>query len=297
MLKNRRGLTLIEVMIAMVLLGLVLTGLTTVIMQQQRFYGGTAEVLETRANVRQVADILPSELRAVSPADSDIYAMSATSIDYRASTGSSVVCTMNGPRTQLTIPPTTTASLNGTSAWLSPPLNGDSLLVYDQGPTQASADDSWTVHVLTADPAAGICLPFTANAAEAALGYTLNVTPALSLNVQVGASIRFFRRARFELFNGADGQGYLGYSDCIPSRLPACSAVQPVSGPYLPLGGAPEGLSLSYFTTANAVTADPTQVARIDVVVRSRTRGEVRIAGYPSGRYTDSLTFSIAARN
>jgi hypothetical protein len=297
MLKRRAGLTLVEVLIAILLLGLVLTALTGVIMSQQRFYGGTAEILETRTNVRQVADILPSELRVVSPADSDIYAMTATSIDYRGSVGSAVVCSMNAGRTTITIPPIRTASQNGATAWLSTPLVGDSLLVYDQGPNTASADDRWTVHVITAAPTNGTCTPYTATAAEAALGYSLDVTPALSVDVQVGASIRFFRRARFELFNGADGRGYLGFSDCLPTRMPACSAIQPVSGPYLPLGGAPEGITLSYVDNTDVATADPTRVARIDVVVRSETRGDIRIPGFSSGKYTDSLTFSIAARN
>jgi prepilin-type N-terminal cleavage/methylation domain-containing protein len=297
MLMRRSGLTLVEVLIAIVLLGLVLTALTGVIMSQQRFYGGTAEILETRTNVRQVADILPSELRVVSPADSDIYAMTATSIDYRGSVGSAVVCAMNAGRTTITIPPTNTTSQNGTTAWLSTPQVGDSLLVYDQGATDASADDKWTVHEITAAPTSGTCTPFTASAAEAALGFSLDVTPALSGDVRVGASIRFFRRARFELFNGPDGRGYLGFSDCLPSRTPACSTVQAVSGPYLPLGGSPEGITFAYVDAADVATADPTLVARIDVRVRSETRGNIRMAGFQSGKYTDSLTFSIAARN
>ena len=92
MLKNRAGLTLAEVLVAMVLLGLVLTALTGVIMSQQRFYGGTNDLLEARMNVRQASDILPSELRGIAAGAGDIYTMSATSIEYRGSIGSAVVC-------------------------------------------------------------------------------------------------------------------------------------------------------------------------------------------------------------
>ena len=73
--------------------------------------------------------------------------------------------------------------------------------------------------------------------------------------------------------------------------------VQAVSGPYLPLGGSPEGITFAYVDAADVATADPTLVARIDVRVRSETRGNIRMAGFQSGKYTDSLTFSIAARN
>jgi prepilin-type N-terminal cleavage/methylation domain-containing protein len=297
MLSRRRGFTLTELMVAMVLLGLVLTGLTTAIIQQQRFYGGTAEVLEARANVRQAADILPSELRAISPASGDIYAMTSSSIDYRGSTGASVMCTINVARTSITIPPLVTTSQSGATAWLVAPLAGDSLLVYDQGPTPASADDQWRAVALTANPAAGLCPTFTANTAESANSFTLALSAALPATVQTGAAIRFFRRSRYELYNGPDGLGYVGFSDCLSTRSPACTSPQPVSGPYLPLGGTPAGLTLSYFDANGNVTATPAQVSRIDVIVRSRTRNNVRTAGYKTGRYTDSLTFSIAARN
>ncbi len=294
----RRGFTLTELLVAMVLLGLVVTTLTAVVIQQQRFYSGTSEVLETRANVRQVADILPSELRPISPASGDIYAMGTTFLEYRGSIGASVVCAMNVPRTRVIIPPLATAAQSGSTAWLTAPLVGDSLLVYDQGPTPASADDQWTVHEITAGPGAGnVCVPFTTSPAEAATGMSFDLAPALSATVQVGASIRFFRRSRYELYNGSDGLGYLGFSDCAPGRIPACTTPQPVSGPYLPLGGTPQGLTFNFFDVTNTVTANPAQVSRIDVVVRSRTRNNVRITGYPTGRYADSLAFSIAARN
>lgn len=297
MLSARRGFTLTELVVAMVLLGLVLTGLTTAIIQQQRFYGSTAEVLETRANVRQAADILPSELRAVSPASGDIYAMTSTSIDYRGSTGASVVCTINVARTQITLPPLLTAVQSGATAWLAAPQLGDSLLVYDSGPTPASADDSWFAVALAAIPAVGACPTFTSSPTEAANGFTLSLTTALPPSVQTGAAIRFFRRSRYELYNGSDGLGYIGFSDCLTSRLSACTSPQPVSGPYLPLGSTPNGLTLSYFDANGNATANPLLVSRIDVVVRSRTRNSVRTAGFVQGRYTDSLTFSIAARN
>ncbi len=274
-----------------------LTGLTTAIIQQQRFYGGTAEVLETRANVRQAADILPSELRAISPSGGDIYAMTSSSIDYRGSTGSSVVCTINLARDAVTLPPLVTTAQNGTTAWLTAPQAGDSLLIYDHGPTAASADDVWRVYALQSAPSGGTCLTYTANVAEAATGFRLQLTDTLTSTTMPGAAVRFFRRSRYELYNGSDGLGYIGFSDCLATRSPACSSPQPVSGPYLPLGASPAGLTLSFFDANGNATANPTQVARVDVVVRSQTRNNVRTAGYRTGRYTDSLTFSVAARN
>jgi prepilin-type N-terminal cleavage/methylation domain-containing protein len=297
MLRPRAGLTLPELLVAMVLLSIVMTGLTTVIMQQQRFYSGTAQLIETRTSVRQVAEILPSELRAISPASGDIYAMTATSIDYRASVGSSVTCLILAPNI-VTIPPVSTILQNGSTAWLTPPVAGDSVLIYDQGPLEASADDAWRAYELAAPPSpANICPTYTSNASEAAMGFSITLIGSWSSTIKPGASIRFFRRSRFELYNGSDGLGYLGFSDCLPTRSPACTSPQPVSGPYLPLGGSPEGLTFSYVDSTNTVTTNPLEVARIDVVSRARTRSALRIAGYQSGQYRDSLTFSVATRN
>jgi hypothetical protein len=70
-----------------------------------------------------------------------------------------------------------------------------------------------------------------------------------------------------------------------------------VSGPYLPGGGAGSGLQFAYFDAAGAITADPTRVKRIDIVVRAQSSASIQASGYKRGFHKDSLAVSVAVRN
>ena len=79
----RRGMTLLELLISLVLVGLMGGLIVGFLLKQERFYAGANEILQTRTQVRQASVMMPSDLRAISPAEGDIYAMSDTSIDFR----------------------------------------------------------------------------------------------------------------------------------------------------------------------------------------------------------------------
>ncbi|MFN2400181.1 MAG: type II secretion system protein [Gemmatimonadaceae bacterium] len=292
---RRGGFTLVELMIVVVLLGLVSAVLLQLVINQQRFYNGAAEIIETRGSVRQMAEAIPGDLRSLAPTQDDIYSMGSTFIEYRAPIGSSVFCA--GGLATITIPPIALASQSGLTAWINTPQAGDSLFIYDAvGP--GIADDRWRIHELAAAPVLGTCptaSTFTANAAEANSGWTLVLNPALTVTTQPGASIRFFRRARYQLYLAADGRNYLGYYDCLATRMPACSTIQPVSGPYLEPGSG--GLVMSYFDSTGTVTASPNLVSRIDIIARAASRNVVRSDGRQHGLYRDSLSIRVAVRN
>src|SRR5688572_31444289 len=114
--RGRRGITLPEMMVVLVLLGLVIGGLMTVLVRQQRFYTGTSEIINTKGSARQAIDILSSELRGIStgtrngaPNNVDIYAMSDSSLTFRSQFGGAIICTIDPTRTVLTLPPRTMA--------------------------------------------------------------------------------------------------------------------------------------------------------------------------------------------
>lgn len=302
--RARPGFTLVEMMTVLVLLGIVVGGVVQVIAGQQRFSGDAAQVTETRNNVRQISDILPSDLRGLSAAGGDIYAMSDRFIEFRAPIGATVVCTIDPTRTIITVPPLALQAQNGLTAWLSTPLQGDSLFVFDEGPTQTATDDSWQRVALTAAPVGAAACPtttnLTRNATEAAAGFTLRLSAALSATVTVGSVIRFYRRTRYELYQASDANWYLGWYDCVatPSRATPCGVIQPLLGPYLPYTNVgASGLRFTYTDSTGAVTAVPTRVARMDVTVRARSLQQLRSHGWRKGWYQDSLDFSIAVRN
>ncbi len=78
---RRRGLTLVEVLIAIVLLGIVGSGITLMLSSQLRFFSRQTNARDARAVTRNALNLTRSELRMVEPGG--IVSASATSITMR----------------------------------------------------------------------------------------------------------------------------------------------------------------------------------------------------------------------
>src|SRR5947208_7551703 len=89
---RRAGFTLIELVIAMVLMSLVGGAIVKLLLQQQRFYNSTTDLIQTRQQIRQAAAMLPSDLRGISSVGGDISSMSDSALEFRSAFGGSVVC-------------------------------------------------------------------------------------------------------------------------------------------------------------------------------------------------------------
>lgn len=282
---RRRGASLAEMIVVIVLLAILGGATLGVVIRQERFYRAQASAIDARAVVRDAASVLQSELRALTPADGDLYSTSATAIEFRATLAQSAICTISPSRTALTIPPEHLASGAPITWFGTQPEAGDTVLVLASDSTLGG---SWSRHVLTANPSAsGVCPTssgLTASAAEAAAGITLAVIPPLEPAIEPGALLRIVRRARYELYRASDSRWYLGYLDCLATRATPCNVVQPVSGPF-----APGGIRLSYLASDGSVASDRWHVARIDLLAVA----ERRVA--PDT--LDSLATTIALRN
>src|SRR5438128_11008450 len=138
---RRAGFTLVELIITMVLMSLVGGAIVQLLLRQQRFYNSTTDLIQTRQQIRQAAAMLPSDLRGISSIGGDIYAMSDSALEFRSVFGSSVVCVNTGRR--LSTVPRVLATRATMTNWARPPAVGDSLLVYNDGPNLAGADDAW----------------------------------------------------------------------------------------------------------------------------------------------------------
>jgi len=299
---DRRAFTLIELMVAIVLLSIVAGGMMGIIVRQQQFYSGSAGVLETRGSVRDGMAMITSDLRSLSPSKQDIYAMGRTFIEFRLSTGAAIVCTISVDRKTVTVPPLVLANNNGLTSWISAPQNGDSVLVYDADTSANASDDKWDPNQLTAGATSAASCPnstgLTTTAGEATTGWQITLHDALPATVQVGGALRFFRRARYQLFQASDGLWYLGFYDCLPTRTPACTSLEPVSGPYLAAANSgPSGLELTYYDATGAVTTVNSLVRRIGIVARAKSRSIIHTPGRVQGYYQDSLSVFLAVRN
>ena len=282
---SRRGASLIELVVVIVLLAAIGSATMEIVIHQERFYRAQADAINARATVRDAASILQSELRALSASDGDLYSVAPATVEFRATLMQSAVCTISPSRREITIPPEHLAS-GAPLTWIgTQPESGDTLLVLASDSTLVNR---WDRHVLTSAPSrAGTCpvsSGLTTTAADAGAALTLTLSPALDGAIEPGTLVRIVRRARYELYRASDSRWYLGYLDCLASRATPCNIVQPVSGPF-----APSGIQLEYLDASGAPTANPRLVARIDLLAIAERRA--------TPDTLDSLATAIALRN
>src|SRR5439155_17735466 len=89
---RRRGVTLIELIVAMVVGGVALALIASISVRQQRLYADLADRAALASQLRQASTVLPIELRGASSAGGDIREARDTAIELRASIASAVVC-------------------------------------------------------------------------------------------------------------------------------------------------------------------------------------------------------------
>jgi len=291
---RRDGFSLVELIVILALSSLVIGGLTSVLARQQRFYRGTADLIETRSQIRQAAGIIPSDLRGVSTIGGDILSISDTSMVFWATIGQAVACTAVPLANYVDIPPLSLSNGNTLASFTMTPDAGDTVYVYHDGATEAAVDDHWEAYGITGPPttSATSCVSLT-GAADLSTGrYRFPLSGPLAADISVGTPLRFVRRTRYSLYQADDQSWYLGYCS------PACAGdPQPIAGPFLPGSGATKGVSFTYQDGAGAVTSVPANVAQVSIVVRGQTQGAVDMGGYKNSYVGDSLRFSVAIRN
>ena len=309
-----RGVSLIELLVVLALLGIAAGAISRIATSQQRAYRVLAAKTVALGQVREGSEVLASELAGISPGAGDIYdgEMHDASIAFRSAIGTYLLCAapIGGTSTIDVVPvgPGVSAGAGASEDVVDtgdpagsavetphdPPSVGDSLWIHDAGPDIGSADDHWRAHLITAvEGVRRRCAP-SADSGETA-AYRMSIVPVPASSLADHAPLRLFRRARYALYHSGDGGWYLGFSDCRPLvRNPPCASMQPVSGPYLPAatgasGGS--GLTLAYLDRAGTPTTDPAAVAAIELVLRA-SAGD-------AGRSTDTIVGRrvIALRN
>jgi prepilin-type N-terminal cleavage/methylation domain-containing protein len=295
--RARHGYTLVELLIAVAILGIMGTMVAQLMMSQQRFFQRMTEQTGVRRELRTALGTLPTELRGVSSPGGDISAFGTSSITFRATIGTSFVCEKSS-NTSLDVPPVNTARTI-TSNWVNVPAVGDMVYVL-RHENAGVPGDFWSAHQITGVSSnAAFCSssPFidpALDAGKARIRFT--VTPTLPTEVTTGAALRFTRTARYELASQASGRWYLQRQE----QVGGASWTTPVvlSGPYLPpQANGTGGLALTYFDSTGApipIGGDRLRIARIDVALRALGQtGSQRNTAAPH----DSVRLSIAMRN
>lgn len=280
----RAGFTLVELMIALIMAGIVLGAAIRVLNNNQRYYRAQGEVTELRENLRSAALILPAEFRELAPSQGDIISMSDTSISIRAMRILAFVCAPPNKTTGLIITRT-----SQTKGWRAVDPTRDSALVFVDADSTKSSDDHWLTYGVSA-VGTGVCTNGSAGTT-----YTLTSTANTALmnsfdSTYVGAPVRFFERVRYRLFNDGTNTWWLGTESKVSG---AYNTISQVAGPLQPT----TGLKFTFYDSTGAVTATNTLVRSIGVTVRGKSTNQINVAGRPTGYYYDSLQVRTALRN
>ncbi len=293
----RRGFTLIELMIALVLLGLVSAAVYKVLVNNQRVYLAQTQTIDLQQNIRAAAAILPAEFRELDAADGDIKGMGSDSLRIRAMRQLAFVCAtpaLGGGLGQIILAVRTTPIYGNRQTF----KQGDSILVYWEGNPTTRNDDQWLPAQLQKDPDPGVCVGDSTVAPNVPTrpAYLLTLQPTWINNpalnwagaISNGAPVRGFDKVAYRSYQAADGNWYLG------QRNPAqTGTIQPVVGPLI---GA-NGVTFTYYDSVGTVTADSSKVAQIQIVLRARTAAPIRGPNGVQAYKVDSIVTRVALRN
>lgn len=283
---SQRGFTLIELLVAIVMFTLVGGAIYKTLVNNQRMSRTQSERVNLQSNVRTGALVVPSELReiGVNGTASDIVALGSSDITYRAMRAIGFICQVTSS-TELRILQSSFSGYRDIA-----PVR-DRLYVFVDTNVDLNGDDKWIEVGITGVDAASTC------GAQPAIRLTTSTMTggalaALLADITVGSPVRTYEAMRLQLYvDGTDGKSWLGAQSV---NTPG-SVNQPVLGPLL----AGSGFQLKYYTDANAQTADPLQVRRIEVAIRGVTSEKVHAGGGggPPATLLDTLITQVALRN
>jgi len=276
---SRRGFTLVELLIALVLIGIVSGGVYRVLVANQRMYQAQTQRIDMLQNMRAGLTILPAELREISASEGDIRTMTATSITFRGMRQVALLCTR--PVLGTTSP---VFAVRQDPLFGSRPFDArrDSLLVYYEGNESVRTDDGWIIGRITA-VTAGACADGNAAwllATNMDFGGRPNVTGA----IQSGSPVRGFTPVTYQLYTSG-GRPHIGVQE-------AGATMQPLIGPL-----ANNGLTLEYYDATGVTTAVPANVTTVSITLRAETERAFRQLDGTIRRAVDSVTTWVSLRN
>ncbi len=279
---ERRGFTLVELMVGLLLLGIISVGIYRVLVKNQQLYQTNAQKVDVGQNLRAAAAILPAELREVDAADSDIVGMGSDSMRIRAYRVFAISCTapiLGGALSGLTLT-VRQAMTYGVRNFQS----GDSIMIFYEGNTATRVDDQWVLGVLTSAPTTTTC------PSDLKPAYTMTVslkagtwTNAVG-NITAGSPVRAFETITYRNTQASDGNYYLSYRNS--------SGLTPLVGPLTSTG-----LAFAYYDSTGAVTATATKVKRIRIALSYQSAAMVRQANGSMDNIRQSDTLQVTLRN
>ena len=280
---NRRGFTLIEMVVVLGLMGIVIGALYQSILATQRTTSAQYQRIEVQQTTRAAAMYVSNLLRELDAADGDILVSQASSLQFRAMRWTGVLCTIPfeaAGQVQFTVRGQLLFGVRG------PDAAQDSILLWQEGDPSVRLDDTWLFGGLQSS-AAGVCPD------DGLAGTTLRVVinaasggnAAAAAGITLGAPVRGFQVEEVSLFLQG-GDYWLGRRTA--DRVGVWTPVRPLVGPLTA-----DGLAFSYFDVNGGLPALTTQIASIGVTIRGRSVSQVSGAGFRQ----DSIITRVTLRN
>lgn len=277
-----RGVSLVELVVALTLSGLLATVVAGVLARTQGFYRATTQEIDVSQSLRVAGALLPAELRELDAADGDVVAMTPTAVTLRAPRQLAALCRAPLPGEASGSVTLTLRTPYSELRDLNPAT--DSLWVFREGDPLSPEDDDWIESAITtlapdSCPDGGSGLRVTA-VPRLAAGQTMGAG-----EITAGAPVLGFETVTYRLYrSSADRRWYVG--------MQVASDLQPVLGPVTD-----DGLAFTYLDSSGTATTQATQVRVVELRVRARTVEPIRTRVGTLDRPLDSLVAAVYLRN
>lgn len=283
---TRRGFTLVEMMVALLLSGIVLMAVHQLLLSSRRSSQLLAQRIDVQQNVRSAVNYLSGSLRELDATDGDIVSLSPTSLRFRSMQWSGVLCAdpfLDGTDLKMPIRTAPLFGMRGPDAVL------DSVLVFRDGDIETPMDDSWLLGGITHVNAGNCADGSTANMLTVQISAASGGVDSALVGVTSGAPMRGFQIEYLSLYTRTDGRAWLGQS--FANRSTSWTGVQPLIGPL-----AAAGVTFTFLDAGGVPTTNRLQVVSVGVVVRSESITLAHLAGNVD-YVRDSLSTHVALRN
>jgi type II secretory pathway pseudopilin PulG len=259
----RRAATLVELLVALTLAGLVLGTASRSVLMQQRSSRRLASAASSDAQSRAASDLLRSQLSLVAPKAGDFSGeQSDTALQLRAPVALGAVCASSAGSAVISVDDREEAP---TGATMSPPRAGDSLWWYPDGKA------SWVGQRLSNASAGDDDCPPLHTVSAPSLRVRLSAADTLPL----GAPVRITRQIRYDIYHGSDGRWSLGGRDWNDATH-AFAPPQPIAGPFVRQAPNGERTGFRFFDAdemelgVGGGSFDVARIARIRLTLFSR---------------------------
>ena len=273
--RDRRGFTMIELIVAFVVGLIVLGSVVQMMIVQGRGYRKQREMVDVRETAREAAALLSWDLRQAAVAGSPFVVMGANTVTIRSPRGLGTICAKHALLARYGLWKTAGSILATVD---------DTALVYQIG------RGGWNKLKITAvgTPAAmGVtaCAWPGARPPDVVVEFAVNTKTDTSY-IKVGAPFRNFRRVEYAEYQ-QNSRWWLG------RKVGAAASYEKLTGPLL--APASNGLAFTYYDTLGVVTINPAAVGSVAFTLRTESYKNATV-GSTFVYQHDSVTTKVAVR-